>query len=192
MLRRLRKEYQIVQQQFAKAKAEGIDRIHGCITILRPITMEGKKVITQWEGQIAGAAGTAYEGYLFDLSINFTSEYPVTPPTIRFTTSVLHPNIATDGVICVSFLKEEWVPKRIDINIMKLVSLLDLDQAVPSDALNVSAGSLMQANPVDFEKAVRAYCEQYAQPDLLKTKLHSKPSTKPSTKPTSSKPSVHA
>lgn len=55
-----------------------------------------------------GAAGTAYEGLTFRLSLAFTSEYPFKAPTVRFETPCFHPNVDTYGNICLDILKEKW------------------------------------------------------------------------------------
>jgi len=61
-----------------------------------------------WIGTITGGEGTVYEGLKYKLSIKFPSDYPYSPPTIKFTTPCFHPNVDTYGNICLDILKEKW------------------------------------------------------------------------------------
>jgi len=40
-----------------------------------------------------GPPGSYYDGYHFELEIIISTEYPLTPPTIRFKTRIFHPNV---------------------------------------------------------------------------------------------------
>lgn len=53
-----------------------------------------------WSAFIEGPEGTAWEGGLFELKLEFTQDYPTKPPNIRFLTKMYHPNIYNDGRIC--------------------------------------------------------------------------------------------
>ncbi|XP_069727898.1 ubiquitin-conjugating enzyme E2 C [Phaenicophaeus curvirostris] len=62
----------------------------------------------KWIGTIDGAAGTAYEGLRYRLSLEFPSGYPYAAPTVRFLTPCYHPNVDTQGNICLDILKDKW------------------------------------------------------------------------------------
>lgn len=48
------------------------------------------------------------DGYgAMHLTINFTDDYPLTPPKIRMDSKITHPNIKEAGHICASFLDTE-------------------------------------------------------------------------------------
>ena len=51
-----------------------------------------------------------YEGLQYKLSMSFPSDYSVSAPTVKFLTPCFHPNVDTEGNICLDILKEEWVP----------------------------------------------------------------------------------
>lgn len=46
-----------------------------------------------------GPEGTPYEGGVFPAILNFPADYPLSPPTMRFTCEMLHPNGALAAVI---------------------------------------------------------------------------------------------
>jgi len=62
----------------------------------------------QWIGTIHGATGTVYEGLKYKLSLEFPSGYPYVPPSVKFVTHCFHPNVDTQGYICLDILKEKW------------------------------------------------------------------------------------
>ena len=47
----------------------------------------------------------------FQVRIDFPREYPLKPPTLRFTTKIYHPNVREDGLVCLPLISNEnWKP----------------------------------------------------------------------------------
>merc|ERR1711879_769710 len=63
------------------------------------------------KGCLPGPKDTPYEGGLFFVDIELEDSYPFTPPKMRFSTKVWHPNVSSaNGAICLDILKNKWSP----------------------------------------------------------------------------------
>ena len=49
-------------------------------------------------------------GGVFFLNIHFPTDYPFKPPKFAFTTRIYHPNINSNGAICLDILRSQWSP----------------------------------------------------------------------------------
>lgn len=55
-------------------------------------------------------AGTPYVGGIFKVKLTLGKDFPQTPPKAYFLTKIFHPNVASNGEICVNTLKKDWKP----------------------------------------------------------------------------------
>lgn len=51
-----------------------------------------------------------YSGGVFFLAIHFPTDYPFKPPKVNFTSRIYHPNINSNGSICLDILRDQWSP----------------------------------------------------------------------------------
>ena len=63
-----------------------------------------------WQATIMGPSDSPFAGGVFLVSIHFPPDYPFKPPKVSFRTKVFHPNINSNGSICLDILKEQWSP----------------------------------------------------------------------------------
>jgi len=96
--------------------------------------------IFRWKATIIGPEGTPYHGGIFNLSINFSPEYPFKSPKINFQTKIYHPNINSAGQICLDILKTEWSPaltiSKVLLSICSLLNDPNPDDPLVSDIAN--------------------------------------------------------
>jgi len=92
-----------------------------------------------WEVAIFGPPDTLYQGGYFKAHIRFPTDYPYSPPTVRFQTKVWHPNVYENGDLCISILHppvddpqsgelpcERWNPtQNVRTILLSVVSLLN-------------------------------------------------------------------
>uniref|UniRef100_A0AAY4BIW2 E2 ubiquitin-conjugating enzyme n=1 Tax=Denticeps clupeoides TaxID=299321 RepID=A0AAY4BIW2_9TELE len=63
-----------------------------------------------WQATIMGPSDSPYQGGVFFLTIHFPTDYPFKPPKVAFTTKIYHPNINSNGSICLDILRSQWSP----------------------------------------------------------------------------------
>lgn len=88
-----------------------------------------------WTATITGPDGTPYVGGVFFLDIQFPKDYPFKPPQISFKTRIYHPNINSNGSICLDILKESWSPALTISRVLLSISSL-LSDPNPDDPLS--------------------------------------------------------
>lgn len=64
--------------------------------------------MSRWTATIEGPADTPYADLSFNLSMEFASNYPYSPPKVLFKTPIFHPNVDFSGRICLDILKDKW------------------------------------------------------------------------------------
>jgi ubiquitin-conjugating enzyme E2 A len=92
--------------------------------------------IFEWSLKIKGPPDSPFEKGIFDMLIRFDSDYPIKPPSVKFITTMYHPNIYRDGKICIDILQpHEWVSTQTVRTIMlSIISLLcDPNPASPAN-----------------------------------------------------------
>ena len=79
-----------------------------------------------WESWIMGPLYTPFQGGFFLLDIRFPTDYPFKPPKCTFRTRIYHPNINSNGTICLNILQQDWDPRlTIDKVLLSICSFLD-------------------------------------------------------------------
>jgi ubiquitin-conjugating enzyme E2 D len=118
--------------------------------------------IYNWKATIIGPEKSPYEGGIFQLTIKFPTDYPFKPPQLRFVTKVYHPNISSDGAICLDILKDSaWSPAlTISKVLLSLCSLLT--DPNPDDPYMPDIASLFKKDRNQYDNNVREYTKRYA------------------------------
>merc|ERR1711977_800230 len=62
------------------------------------------------QAPIMGPGDSPYASGVFFLAIHFPTDYPFKPPKVNFTTRIYHPNINSNGSICLDILRDQWSP----------------------------------------------------------------------------------
>ncbi|KAA8517861.1 hypothetical protein F0562_015350 [Nyssa sinensis] len=105
---------------------------------------------------IEGPAGTPYENGVFRMKLILSRDFPQSPPQGYFMTKIFHPNIATNGEICVNTLKKDWNPSLGLRHVLIVVRCL-LIEPFPESALNEQAGKMLLENYEEYARLARLY-----------------------------------
>ena len=121
--------------------------------------------IFKWNFIIVGPEETLYENGLFSGSIDFPSSYPNKPPNVRFNSNIFHPNIYTNGQVCISILhegsdqygyetvSERWSPSQsVNTIMLSIISLLS-EPNLESPA-NLNASKMFKEDYEKYKKTI--------------------------------------
>ncbi|MED6146520.1 Ubiquitin-conjugating enzyme E2 22 [Stylosanthes scabra] len=123
---------------------------------------EGIKVVVNDDdfsiiyADIDGPAATPYENGVFRMKLILSHDFPHSPPKGYFMTKIFHPNIATNGEICVNTLKKDWNPSLGLRHVLVVVRCL-LIEPFPESALNEQAGKLLLEDYEEYARLARLY-----------------------------------
>ncbi|ESQ40417.1 hypothetical protein EUTSA_v10014464mg [Eutrema salsugineum] len=123
---------------------------------------DGIKVVVNDEdfsqicADIEGPVGTPYENGLFRMKLALSHDFPHSPPKGYFMTKIFHPNIASNGEICVNTLKKDWNPSLGLRHVLSVVRCL-LIEPFPESALNEQAGKMLLENYEEYARHARLY-----------------------------------
>jgi ubiquitin-conjugating enzyme E2 D/E len=115
----------------------------------------------KWKATIIGPSETPYENGIFILSISFPTDYPFKAPNITFETKVYHPNVNSNGSICLDILKSQWSPALSITKVLLSICSL-LSDPNPDDPLVPEIANIYKTNREQFNKNAREYTVRYA------------------------------
>ena len=117
--------------------------------------------IYNWQATIIGPDDSPYQGGIFTLNIVFSNEYPFKPPKCTFITKIYHPNINSQGGICLDILKDNWSPALTVNKLLLSISSL-LTDPNPDDPLEVEIAKLYKSNREEYNRRAKEFTLFYA------------------------------
>jgi ubiquitin-conjugating enzyme E2 D/E len=76
---------------------------------------------------IIGPSQSPYEGGVFFLDMRLDQGYPLSPPKCAFVTKIFHPNVKSDGTVCLDILKNQWSPALTIVKVIYTIAALLTD-----------------------------------------------------------------
>lgn len=114
-----------------------------------------------WIATIVGPSESPFEGGLFFLNIMFPVDYPFKPPKVTFTTKIYHPNINSNGGICLDILKEQWSPALTISKVLLSISSL-LTDPNPNDPLVPEIANQYKSDINKYNETAKEWTRRYA------------------------------
>ena len=114
-----------------------------------------------WQATLMGPADSPYSGGVFFLDIHFPADYPFKPPKVSFTTRIYHPNINSNGGICLDILKDQWSPALTTSKVLLSICSL-LTDPNPDDPLVPEAAQLYKSDKAKFDETARDWTTKHA------------------------------
>jgi len=114
-----------------------------------------------WTASIMGPPDSPYDGGVFFLNLHFPTDYPFKPPKINFTTKIYHPNINSNGSICLDILRTQWSPALTVSKVLLSICSL-LTDPNPDDPLVPDIAKIFKTNKKAYDQAARSWTVKYA------------------------------
>uniref|UniRef100_A0A8C6EJK7 E2 ubiquitin-conjugating enzyme n=2 Tax=Microcebus murinus TaxID=30608 RepID=A0A8C6EJK7_MICMU len=108
---------------------------------------------------IMGPNDSPYQGGVFFLTIHFPMDYPFKPPKVAFTTKIYHPNINSNGSICLDIL--QWSPALTVPKVLLSICSLLCDPN-PNDPLVPEIAHIYKADKEKYNRLAREWTQKYA------------------------------
>jgi ubiquitin-conjugating enzyme E2 D len=114
-----------------------------------------------WQATIMGPDDSPYAGGVYFLNVHFPTDYPFKPPKVTFTTRIYHPNINSNGSICLDILKDQWSPALTISKVLLSISSL-LTDPNPDDPLVPEIAHIYKNDKAKYEATAREWTRKYA------------------------------
>ncbi|KAG3278197.1 ubiquitin-conjugating enzyme E2 D4 isoform X1 [Ictidomys tridecemlineatus] len=114
-----------------------------------------------WQATIMGPNDSPYQGGVFFLTIHFPTDYPFKPPKVAFTTKIYHPNINSNGSICLDILRSQWSPALTVSKVLLSICSLLCDPN-PDDPLVPEIAHTYKADREKYASSLDCLCAMAA------------------------------
>merc|ERR1712029_290583 len=127
--------------------------------------------LSHWQATIMGPSDSPYQGGVFFLTIQFPTDYPFKPPKVAFTTRIYHPNVNSNGSICLDILRSQWSPALTISKVLLSICSLLCDPN-PDDPLVPEIARIFKTDRDKYTELAREWTRKYAMRFLRDLQKH--------------------
>ncbi|XP_048216419.1 ubiquitin/ISG15-conjugating enzyme E2 L6 [Perognathus longimembris pacificus] len=99
----------------------------------------------------------------FRLRIDFPREYPLKPPTIKFTTKIYHPNVDENGQVCLPLISAaNWNPYKKICQVLETLNVL-VNNPDLREPVRIELADLLAQNPELFRRKAEEFTLQFGE-----------------------------
>lgn len=117
--------------------------------------------IFEWQASILGPPDSPYQNGVFFLNILFPRDYPFHPPKVLFRTRIFHPNINSNGNICLDILRTHWSPTMTISRVLLSICSL-LCEPNPNDPLVPEIARIYVVDAEEYKRRAKEWTDNYA------------------------------
>uniref|UniRef100_A0A8C1SNN3 E2 ubiquitin-conjugating enzyme n=1 Tax=Cyprinus carpio TaxID=7962 RepID=A0A8C1SNN3_CYPCA len=129
--------------------------------VLQELHDLGRDPPAQCSAGPVGDDSNPYQGGVFFLTIHFPTDYPFKPPKVAFTTRIYHPNINSNGSICLDILRSQWSPALTISKVLLSICSLLCDPN-PDDPLVPEIARIYKTDREKYNRIAREWTQKYA------------------------------
>lgn len=123
---------------------------------------DGSTNLMLWDAVIPGPKGSDWEGGAYKLTLEFSSDFPMTAPRCKFTPPIFHCNVFKSGAICLNIINAEW---KASITLKELLLAIQrlLAEPNPRHVTDVpEASNLFNSDITAYRKKARDQAKRFA------------------------------
>lgn len=107
-----------------KSELQNIKKDRKYMFIARPSRTSKGIDLLNWECGFPGPNTDLYKNSYYRLKLKFSKDYPFKPPIAKFDHFVYHPNVYSDGNVCLDLINFKWKPGFSVQNILSAIQRL--------------------------------------------------------------------
>jgi ubiquitin-conjugating enzyme E2 I len=122
---------------------------------------DGTTNLMVWDASIPGKVGTDWEGGVYGVTLEFSSDFPMKAPKCRFSPPIFHCNVLKSGAICLDIINAAWKPSNSLKELLIAIQLL-LDEPNSAHVTDQpECSKLYNENRPAYRKKIRDQAAKY-------------------------------